>query len=134
MKKQNFQPSVKENYNRHSKITVYQVLFKCLYYNYTDKNNVQQLNVSGSLRLINVIIVTLRNEAAHVTLHEMFRVQNLKRTRSMENQKHIYSDLHELNPPVWSHKDTRLSLFQALSETKWKFCLYHHDIHLLWIK
>ncbi len=47
---------------------------------------------------------TLQNEAARVTQQEMFHwVQNLKRTSSMENQKHIYSDLHEYSPPVWPH-------------------------------
>lgn len=38
-----------------------------------------------------------QNDAAHITQHKMFhKVQNWKRTMSMENPKHIYSDLQQI--------------------------------------
>ena len=49
----------------------------------------------------------------------------------MENQKHIYSDLHEFSPPVMTRGDS-LALYSLKPNENIVF--YHHDILLLWIK
>lgn len=54
---------------------------------------------------------TLQHKAARHTAHKtVHQVQNWKRTRSMEKQKHIYSDLHEFSPLFTRAQP--LSLFQ----------------------
>lgn len=98
-------------------ITAYLILFKYLYYNYTDKNNVQWLDASGSLRLTPLHLAT---RSGCVSQHKMFHwVQNLKRTRSMKNQKYIYSVffLQEFTKPLWSQGWSPSSFSSTLNES-----------------
>lgn len=89
------------------KITVYVALFKELYYNYTDKKTMYNGWMFQTHFLPNINYYTLEHEAAHHTAQNVSLSTKQKRARLMENQEHIYSDLHEFNPPLWSHKDSQ---------------------------
>lgn len=108
------------------------LLFKDLYYNYTDKNNVQQLDVSGSRRLSYVgTLGKMKRHTSHGTKCLEYKIW--KEPCRWKNQTHIYSDLHEFSPAVSPHKHCVPSK-HATSWNMRKMFFYCHNIHLLWIK
>ena len=110
------------------------VLFKYLYYNYTDKNNVQQLNVPGSLHLITSLSLhSAKWSSARHTAQTCFI--EYKTWKWKKTQQHIYSDIHEFNPSLWTHNETRpLSFQHRIFWDQMKLSYYHHDTSLLGIK